>query len=147
MELIRKRFAELTADELYEILRLRAAVFVVEQSCAYQDIDGRDRGALHIWLRDADGIQAYLRVMNSDDTHPCPTIGRVIAVKRRCGLGTRIVHEGIAAARECFGAERIYLEAQVYAKELYEKCGFTQVTEPFDEDGIPHIGMELIITD
>lgn len=128
MELIRKRFAELTADELYDILRLRASVFVVEQTCPYQDIDGLDRDAVHIWLRDDECIQAYLRVMSGSDGEPV-RIGRVIAVKRRCGLGTRIVREGIAAAREYFGANRIYLEAQTYARGLYEKCGFRQVTE------------------
>lgn len=74
------------------------------------------------------------------------SIGRVIAVKRRQGLGNRILAEGVRLARERFGAEQIYLEAQVYAKSLYEKQGFRAISEPFPEDGIPHVKMLLDLT-
>ncbi len=143
MELHIKRFAELTNEELYRLLQLRVSVFVVEQSCAYQELDGRDRDALHIWLEDEDGICAYLRVMDRDEAHEAVSIGRVLSVRRRVGLGSRILAEGIRAAGEVFGADRIILEAQVYARELYEKQGFRQVSEEFLEDGIPHIRMLL----
>ena len=69
------------------------------------------------------------------------SIGRVIAVKRRCGFGSRTLSEGIKAAKECFLADSIYLEAQVYAKALYEKQGFRQISDVFLLDGIPHIKM------
>ena len=147
METVIKRFAELTTDELYDILRLRAEVFVVEQNCVYQDLDGRDQAAVHVWVRGETGILAYLRVMDRGVTQEYTAIGRVIAVRRRQGLGTRVLREGIRVAREYFGADRIYLEAQVYARSLYEKQGFRQVSEEFLEDGIPHIGMLLTLDD
>ena len=147
METVIKRFSELTTDEFYDILRLRAEVFVVEQNCVYQDLDGRDQAAVHVWVRDETGILAYLRVMDRGVTQEYTAIGRVIAVRRRQGLGTRVLREGIRVAREYFGADRIYLEAQVYARSLYEKQGFRQVSEEFLEDGIPHIGMLLTLDD
>lgn len=141
MELVIKPFSELTAQELYEIYRLRVSVFIVEQHCPYQDIDGLDPAAYHIFLRDEAGIEAYLRLLPPHTAFDCAALGRVIAVKRRCGLGTRIVSEGVAAAQRIFGAETIKLEAQVYARGLYEKCGFAQSSGEFLEDGIPHIEM------
>lgn len=145
MELVVKPYDELTLDELYEILRLRVSVFVVEQNCPYTEIDGRDKGAVHVYFRDDEGIQAYLRVLDKDETHPYPALGRVISMKRRCGLGTKLLAEGIRIAREKFGAGQIYLEAQTYAKPFYENMGFRQVSEVFPEDGIPHIDMLLDI--
>ena len=143
MELCVKRFEELSTAELYELLRLRVAVFVVEQNCPYMELDDRDQTAVHVWLRDESGVQAYLRVMDRDAGHSEVTIGRVVAARRRCGLGSRILSEGIRVARERFGAERVELDAQVYAKGLYEKQGFRPVSGEFLEDGIPHVRMRL----
>ena len=141
MELIIKHFSELSVQELHEIYKLRVSVFIVEQHCPYQDVDELDTAAYHIFLRDEDGIEAYLRLLPPHTAFDCAALGRVLAVKRRCGLGTRIVSEGIAAARRIFGADTIKLEAQVYARGLYEKCGFVQSSGEFLEDGIPHIEM------
>lgn len=141
MELTVKHFSQLTRDELFAIYKLRVAVFVVEQQCAYPEVDDADKTAYHLWLSDAGGIQAYLRVLPPHTTFDTASIGRVIAVKRRQGLGGRIVAEGIRAAREKFGAEAITIEAQTYARNLYEKAGFVQSSEEFLEDGIPHIQM------
>ena len=138
-----KDFHELSVDELYEIMKLRVSVFVVEQQCPYMELDGADKTALHVWLEDESGIQAYLRVMDRSESREFVSIGRVIAAKRRCGFGSRILREGIRLAKERFGAEKIYLEAQVYAKGLYEKQGFVPISEEFLEDGIPHIKMLL----
>ena len=143
MELCVKRFHELTVDELYDILKLRVSVFVVEQDCPYMELDDLDQSALHVYIKDADGIQAYLRVMDKNEHREHVSLGRVIAVKRRCGLGSRIVCEGIRQAKEVFHAQSIYLEAQTYAKGLYEKQGFRQISEEFLEDGIPHVKMLL----
>ena len=143
MKLYRKRFAELTTDELYRLLQLRVSVFVVEQNCPSMELDGLDQDAIHVWLEDAGEILAYLRVMDRGVESDYVSIGRVIAVKRRCGLGSRILAEGVRAARECFQADTIYLEAQVYAKGLYEKQGFRRISEEFLLDGIPHIKMLL----
>ncbi len=147
MELKIKAFSELSTAELYALLRLRVDVFVVEQNCPYSELDGRDQEALHLWLQDEEGIQAYLRIMDRGISSEYVTIGRVIAVRRRMGLGSRILAEGIRLARERFGAEQIYLEAQVYAKSLYEKQGFRAISEPFLEDGIPHVKMLLDLKD
>ena len=143
MELIIKRFDELTVDELYEIIKLRVDVFVVEQNCPYYDLDDHDQNSIHLFLRDEDGIEAYLRVLPAGETLDTPAIGRVVVKKRRIGLGTRLVNEGVAVAVKEFGAREIKLEAQVYARGLYEKCGFVQSSEEFLEDGIPHIQMTL----
>ena len=141
MELVVKHFSELSAEELFEIYKLRVSVFVVEQNCPYQEVDDADKLAYHVFLKDADGIQAYLRVLPEKAVFDEVSIGRVIAVKRRCGLGTRIVSEGLKVAREKFGAERIKIEAQTYAKGLSEKAGFVQSSEEFLEDGITHVQM------
>lgn len=138
-----KPYRDLSTDELYAILKLRVNVFVVEQNCPYPELDDCDQQALHIWLEDEDGIEAYLRVLDRGVKSDYVTLGRVIAAKRRMGLGTRIVQAGIRAARERFAADAIYLEAQTYARGLYEKQGFRQISEEFLEDGIPHIKMLL----
>lgn len=143
MKLYIKRFDELSLRELYEILKLRSDVFVVEQNCVYPDLDDYDQDAWHVFMRDEDGIQAYLRVLNRGTKFDDVSIGRVISMKRRCGLGTRIMRTGILVAREKLSAQRITLEAQVYARSLYEKLGFVQTSEEFLEDGIPHIRMTL----
>lgn len=136
-----KRFSELTTDELYDILKLRVSVFVVEQQCAYMEIDDMDQDAIHIFLTNEEGIQAYLRVMNKTKQKEHVSIGRVIAKKRRMGLGTKILTIGIQEAEKQFHADRIYLEAQTYAIGLYEKQGFETISEEFLEDGIPHVKM------
>ncbi len=141
MELIVKHFNELTAEELFAIYKLRVSVFVVEQKCPYQEVDDADPLAYHVWLKDEEGIQAYLRVLPRGATFEDVSIGRVIAVKRRCGLGGRILAAGIQTAEEKFQAERIVIEAQTYARKLYENAGFTQSSREFLEDGIPHIQM------
>ena len=143
MELAVKHFSELSAEELFEIYKLRVSVFVVEQKCPYQEVDDADRSAYHLWLKDEDGIEAYARVLPQGTTFPTVAIGRVIAVKRRCGLGSKIVEAAIDVARAKLHADQITIEAQVYARSLYEKHGFRQTSEEFLEDGIPHIQMKL----
>lgn len=143
MELVIKHFNELTVRELFEIYKLRISVFVVEQNCPYQEIDDADTNAYHVYLKDETGIQAYLRVLPKGVTFQEVSLGRVIAVKRRCGLGSMILSEGIKFAKERFGAEIITIGAQVYARGLYEKAGFVQSSPEYLEDGIPHIIMTL----
>ncbi len=143
MKLQTKHFKDLTTEELYALLRLRVSVFVVEQNCPYMELDNLDQEALHVWLEDEDGIAAYLRVLDRGAESEYVSIGRVISVKRRCGLGTRILATGIKTAREIFDADKIYLEAQTSAKGLYEKQGFKQISEEFLLDGIPHVKMIL----
>lgn len=143
MELVIKHFNELSLEELVDIYKLRVSVFVVEQKCPYQEIDDFDKVSYHIWLQDEEGIQAYARALPQGATFEEASVGRVIARKRHCGLGTKIVQAAIQVAKEKFNATVIKIEAQVYAKGLYEKVGFLQVSAPFLEDGIPHILMEI----
>ena len=146
MELFVKHFSELTARELYEIYKLRVSVFVVEQKCYYQEVDDADENAYHVWLRDEDGIEAYARVLPRGATFPEVSIGRVIAVKRRCGLGSKIVAAAIDTAKEKLRADKITIEAQTYVKKMYEDFGFRQTSEEFLEDCIPHVQMQLDLT-
>lgn len=141
MELFVKRFDELTIHQLYEILKVRVAVFVVEQDCPYMELDDLDKTALHLWLEDENGILAYLRVIDRFEGREYVSIGRVLSLQRRQGLATALLKEAIPLAESEFGADAIYLEAQTYAKELYEKLGFVQTSEEFLEDGIPHVKM------
>ena len=147
MELYVKRFDELSVDELYRILELRVSVFVVEQNCPYMELDGLDRGAVHVWFEDEDGIAAYLRVLDRGVESEHAALGRVVTGKRGRGLGSAILREGIRVAEERFGADTLYLEAQTYARGLYEKHGFRQISDVFLEDGIPHIKMLAELTE
>lgn len=147
MELAVKRFEELTNNELYDILKLRVNTFVVEQHCPYPELDDKDQDALHVFLRDEEGIHAYLRVMDKGVSSEQVSIGRVVAVTRRKGYGSRVLEEGMSVAAEYFQADKIYLEAQTYARGLYEKHGFRQISDVFLEDGIPHIKMLAELTE
>ncbi len=136
-----KTFQQLTIDELYELLRVRADVFVVEQDCPYQDLDGDDQTAIHLWLTVGEKVVALARVCPKG-THMTETsIGRVITTERGKGYGKQIMLAAIAAAQEKLGATLIDIEAQEYAKAFYEKVGFCQSSEMFMLDGIPHIKM------
>lgn len=141
MELKVKTFAQLSNTELYAILKLRVDVFVVEQACPYPEVDGRDEDSLHVWLEQDGEILAYLRVLDRGVESEYVAIGRVIAARRRQGLGSEIMKAGIRVAQEHFHAEAIYLEGQVYAQGFYESLGFRQISEPYLEDNIPHIKM------
>ncbi|MBQ4313041.1 MAG: GNAT family N-acetyltransferase [Clostridia bacterium] len=141
METVAKRFYELTLDELYEILALRASVFVVEQQWTCLDVDGRDKEAYHVFLRDEEGIAAYLRVLG-DNEYGDALIGRVIAKRRGIGLGAAVVAEGIKTARERMGASSVIVESQSYAVGFYEKQGFSVISDEFLEEGTPHIRMK-----
>lgn len=136
-----KPFQELTVDELYEILRARSAVFVVEQDCVYQDLDGDDKASIHIWLTDGDEVVAVCRVCPAGTHMAQVSIGRVVTTQRGKGFGRRIMLEGIKAAIGHFGAKRIDIEAQEYARGFYELVGFRQSSDTFMLDGIPHIRM------
>ncbi len=136
-----KRFDQLTVDELYELLRIRSEVFVVEQNCVYQDLDRDDQEAVHLWLTEGGKVVALCRVCPAGTHMREVSVGRVITTERGKGYGKRIMLEGIATAREHFHATVIEIEAQEYAKGFYEQVGFRQSSEPFMLDGIPHIKM------
>lgn len=142
MELVVKTYNELTKDELYDILYLRSDVFIMEQERVCRDVDGDDRKALQVWLQDENGIAAYLRILYNEDTKTA-VIGRVIAVRRRTGLGKKIVTEALEISKTRLGAEKVLVHAQECAKGFYEKCGFEAISEPKFEDGSLHLWMAL----
>ena len=142
MQVVIKKFSELTIDELYEILRARAEIFIVEQNCVYQDLDDIDQGAYHVYLRENGKIVAYLRVIDKGNRLDKVSLGRVITVARRQGYGKKVMEIGFQVAKEKFGAKVVKIGAQVQAQPFYEKLGFVPVTGHYMEDGIPHIYME-----
>jgi len=140
MKLIHKKFEELSLEELYEILQIRSAVFVVEQNCIYQDIDGIDQRSMHLFYEDEGRIKAYLRYFDKKDEEGTIQIGRVLTVERGKGLGGKLLHECMRILKED-NVSNVYLEAQEYATGFYEKEGFYIDSDVFLEDGIPHVCM------
>ena len=141
MNWVLKHFSELSTRELYEILRVRVSIFVVEQTCPYQEIDEGDFDAYHLFLPDENGrIRAYLRIFEKDADFI--RLGRILTTERGKGLGLELLREGMKAAEQIFGKRRYYIEAQCYAIGFYEKAGFRVVSEEFLEDNIPHVKME-----
>ncbi|MBR4344044.1 MAG: GNAT family N-acetyltransferase [Lachnospiraceae bacterium] len=146
MEFVIKHFNELSTNELYEILKTRSEIFVVEQDCVYQDLDDNDQDAIHVFCWNTKGrVAACLRVFWRDEAAGIAQIGRVVTLKHGTGLGGRMLHEGVELAINRFHAKKIYLEAQEYAIGYYAKEEFKVVSEPFLEDGIPHVKMERVV--
>lgn len=143
MKAISKYFTELTTTELYEILKARAEIFVVEQNCIYQDLDDIDYRSLHIFYEDNDKVIAYLRAFEKDSDAKTIQIGRVLTLTHGAGLGGKLLQEGISLIRKKMHPSSIYIEAQCYAIGFYEKKGFVVSSEEFLEDGIPHVKMIL----
>ena len=138
-----KRFNELSASELYQLLQLRSEVFVVEQNCVYQDIDGKDEKALHLLGEIDNKVVAYSRIFKPKDYFENASIGRVaIAEKYRAQKwGHQLMQEAISGIENNFGIQSITISAQLYLKKFYESHGFVQIGETYLEDGIPHIEM------
>jgi ElaA protein len=141
----KKSFRELTVDELYELLRVRSEVFVVEQNCVYQDLDGDDQNSIHLWLTVADKVVALARVCPAGTHMQEISIGRVITTERGKGYGKQMMLHAIETAKKHFNAKQIDIEAQEYAKRFYESVGFRQSSDTFMLDDIPHIKMTLTI--
>ena len=141
MELVVKHFNELNTKELFDIYKLRVSVFVVEQNCPYQEIDDTDLLSYHMYYKDEEGIKAYLRIVPKNVTMEYASIGRVISMDRRKGLGSKLLNEGIDFIKNKFNVNKIGIEAQVYAKTFYELQGFKQISDEFLIDDIPHIKM------
>ena len=143
MNLVTKYFNELTTTELYEILKARAEIFVVEQNCIYQDMDDKDYHSLHIFYESKGKVIAYLRAFEKQSSTKTIQIGRVLTLTHGTGLGGKILKEGIAQIKEKMNPSSIYIEAQCYAIGFYEREGFVVSSKEFLEDGIPHVEMLL----
>ncbi|CAM3421859.1 GNAT family N-acetyltransferase [Zobellia roscoffensis] len=138
-----KSFEALTKLELYNILKIRSEVFVVEQDCVYQDIDDKDQKAFHVIATKNDEIIAYTRIFRSGDYFDEASIGRVVVKdsERKYGYGKDIMKASIVAVEEHFNEKVIKVSAQLYLERFYHTLGFDQEGDGYLEDGIPHIGM------
>ena len=143
MKIVSKFFDELTTTELYELLKARSEIFVVEQNCIYQDLDDKDYKSLHVFCEEEGRVVAYLRAFVKAEG--VVQIGRVLSVQHGIGMGGRILQAGLQQVKEKFALQKIYIEAQCYAIGYYEREGFSVCSEEFLEDGIPHVQMELIL--
>tara|TARA_R110002012_G_scaffold283090_2_gene473208 strand:+ start:160036 stop:160479 length:444 start_codon:yes stop_codon:yes gene_type:complete len=143
LEIYTKTFQELTTKELYQLLQLRSEVFVVEQDCVYQDIDGKDEKALHILGFKNDTVVAYTRIFKPGFYFKEASIGRVVVAKnqRQFKYGYAIMEASIEAIKHTYNETTIKISAQTYLKRFYNNLGFQEVGEGYLEDGIPHIGM------
>lgn len=138
-----RKFNELNIDELYGLLQLRSEVFVVEQDCVYQDVDGKDQKALHILGMKNNRVVAYTRAFRPGDYFKETSIGRVVVAEneRHHKYGHDIMKATIDALKEHFDETTIKISAQTYLKEFYNNLGFKEFGEAYLEDGIPHIAM------
>ncbi len=138
-----QKFHSLTAEEIHKMYQLRVDVFVVEQNCPYHEVDDFDLQAYHAFLKDEDGtILAYCRILPPNTSFQTPAIGRVISTQRRKGYATQLLKEVIPFIQKEYQQDTITIEAQTYARKLYENIGFVQTSDPFLEDGIEHIQMQ-----
>lgn len=138
-----KTFKELNIEELYHILQLRSEVFVVEQDCVYQDIDSKDKEALHVIGSKKGEIIAYTRVFKAGDYFDYASIGRVVVSKkeRQFKYGYDIMNASITAIQLYYETTKIKISAQIYLKHFYNNLEFFEIGEQYLEDGIPHILM------
>lgn len=139
-----KRFNELSTQELYEILQVRSEVFVVEQNCVYQDVDGKDQKAIHVLGYFQDDLAAYCRLFDAGDYFEQASIGRVIVSPKHRDkkLGHELMQTAIKAVENEFGQTKITISAQLYLQKFYEGHGFVKTSETYLEDDIPHIEMK-----
>lgn len=143
MKINTKNFQDLTTLELYNILQLRSQVFVVEQDCVYQDIDGKDQKALHILGYKNEKLIAYTRVFKPNDYFKEASIGRVVVQEneRQHNYGYDIMKASVEAIKTHYNKTTIRISAQTYLKQFYNNLDFFEVGETYLEDGIPHINM------
>ena len=139
-----KPFKTLSLIELYQILQLRSEVFVVEQNCVYQDIDGKDEKALHVLGMHEGVLVAYARLFQPGDYFEQASIGRVIVnpAYRDKKWGHDLMTAAIQSIAEHYGETNITISAQLYLKRFYESHGFVQTSDMYLEDDIPHIEMK-----
>lgn len=140
-----KSFKELSKLELYNILRLRAEVFIVEQNCVYQDIDDKDHKAHHVMLLKEESIIGYTRIFGRGDYFDEASIGRVVVLKneRHHNYGSNLMKASINFIHNQLQEQVIKISAQCYLENFYKAFGFIPKGESYLEDGIPHVAMFL----
>ena len=141
MNFISKKFNELTTVELYEILKSRTEIFLLEQRIICQDLDNKDYESLHCFFVEKERVIAYLRAFCSGEG--VVTIGRVLTLEHKKGLGSELMKKSIDAIKKEFDCKKIAVHAQKQAVGFYEKMGFLTVSDEFLEEGVLHLTMEM----
>ena len=138
-----KKFEQLKLEELYQILKERVDIFVVEQECAYPEIDGIDPECYHLFKIDQDHLVAYARLVPRGVLGDRPLIGRIIVNQeyRKSGYGRDLIKQAIKVITEDWQEAEIMLHGQTYLRDFYQSFGFKKVSEPYLEDGIPHVDL------
>ena len=137
-------FGKLTPRQIHDMYRLRVDVFIVEQNCVFQDVDGVDPKCFHLLGYEGDNLVAYCRLLPAGLKFPDPSIGRVITARtvRRSGMGRVLMAEAMKHADRMWPNKQLRIGAQAHLERFYNEFGFTKVGKPYDEDGILHIEME-----
>ncbi len=138
-----KTFDQLTTHELYDILQERTRVFVVEQECAYLEVDGKDQASYHLFKVENAQIIAYIRLMPKGVSYQEASFGRVLVHSdyRKTGMGRELVQKGLAFLKDQMGEEVVKIQAQSHLQNFYESFGFYAISNVYDDDGIPHVDM------
>lgn len=140
-----KSFDELKTAELYEILKSRSEVFLLEQNIVCQDMDDVDYESHHFFIKEGERVAAYLRAYYTDKENKTMKIGRVLTLSHGNGMGRSLMYNTITEIKHRFDCKMIIVNAQKQAEGFYKKCGFKTVSDEFMEEGIPHVKMELEI--
>ena len=143
MKFVAKYFSELTLSQLYEILKSRSEIFIMEQNMHCQDIDGVDHSSRHLFLEDGGRVVAYLRAFYDSNDKNIVRIGRVLTTTHGIGLGAKLMNKSIEDIKANFKCTKICLDSQKHAVDFYEKFGFKAVSDKFLEENVIHIAMEL----
>lgn len=138
-----KMFAQLSACEIYEILKARMEVFLLEQNIVCLDIDGVDYDSLHVFYEKDGRIEAYLRAFMQDEN--TVKIGRVLTKEHGCGLGRKLMENALCQIKKHFECDKIMLHSQKHAEGFYKKFGFETVSDEYLEEGVPHVTMQMNI--
>ena len=138
-----KKFEELNAEEIYEILKIRNEVFIVEQKCPYQDCDGKDKKSYNLYFQDGGKIIAYLRILKKGVSYDEISIGRVLVLKnyRGKGIAREMLLKAINFVELNLNEKEIKIQAQTYLVNFYRSLGFKEISKEYLEDNIPHIDM------
>ena len=142
MDFTSKKFSDLTLTELYEIIKSRTEVFLLEQRIICQDLDDVDYKSLHCFFTDKERVRGYLRAFLSDEANGVVTIGRVLTLEHKKGLGTELMKKSFEEIKKNFSCSKIAVHAQKQAVGFYEKMGFQTVSDEFLEEGVWHLTME-----
>ena len=145
MELTAKMFHELSTKELYEILKSRAEIFMMEQNIHYLDMDDIDYDSLHCFVLENQRVIAYLRAFYLNQDKNIVKIGRVLTLKHGMGIGNALMLQSLQAVKQKLKCEKILIDAQKHAVGFYEKYGFVTTSDDFFEEGIVHVTMELVL--